>query len=67
MENLMFRVVVEVLKNDKGEWVANAEATNNIGELTVTEKVTHSEAWAYTNKRDLVQVLVRKVMSKIMQ
>jgi hypothetical protein len=67
MENVMFRVVIEVVKNDQGEWVANAEATNSIGELTATDKVSHFEAWSYTNKRDLVRVLVHKVMAKIMQ
>jgi len=66
MIEIKFRAVITVFKDENGDWIANAEATNKRDNISCTEKASKAEASMYTNKRSFIQVLVHRLMNQIM-
>jgi len=67
VESQMLRIVIDVVQNKNGTWAAKATAQNQIAELTCKEAISVAEAWHYANKRDLVSVLVSRLMSQLLE
>jgi len=67
MIEIKFRMVVTVFKDENGDWVANAEATNKLKNISCTEKASKAEASMYTNKRNFIEVLVHRLMKQIIE